>query len=69
MDGTAQMINLAKVYAWTGEKEFALDQLASARENSGGVTYGELKLNPQWNALRGDARFEKIVASLCAERR
>jgi hypothetical protein len=28
------------------------------------VTYGELKLDPFWDPLRGDPRFEKIVASL-----
>ena len=28
------------------------------------VTYGTLKLNPEWDSLRGYPRFEKIVASL-----
>ena len=28
------------------------------------ATYGDLKLNPVWDSLRGDPRFEKIVASL-----
>ena len=28
------------------------------------LTYGELKLLPFWDPLRGDPRFEKIVASL-----
>ena len=28
------------------------------------VRYGELKLMPWWDPLRGDPRFEKIVASL-----
>jgi hypothetical protein len=27
-------------------------------------TYGQLKLLPTWDPLRGDPRFEKIVASL-----
>jgi hypothetical protein len=30
----------------------------------GGIAYGELKLDPVWDPLRGDPRFEKIVASL-----
>jgi hypothetical protein len=30
----------------------------------GGVHYGDLKLDPVWDSLRGDPRFEKIVASL-----
>jgi hypothetical protein len=28
------------------------------------VSYGALKLLPFWDPLRGDPRFEKIVASL-----
>jgi len=28
------------------------------------ITYGQLKLLPRWDRLRGDPRFEKIVASL-----
>jgi len=29
-----------------------------------GVTYGGLKLDPEWDVLRSDPHFEKIVASL-----
>jgi hypothetical protein len=28
------------------------------------LSYGDLKLLPWWDPLRGDPRFEKIVASL-----
>ena len=28
------------------------------------LSYGALKLHPVWDPLRGDPRFEKIVASL-----
>jgi hypothetical protein len=28
------------------------------------VSYGQLKLEPYWDPLRGDPPFEKIVASL-----
>jgi len=30
----------------------------------GSPSYGDLRLNPMWDALRGDPRFEKIVGSL-----
>jgi hypothetical protein len=30
----------------------------------GYASYGQLKLMPFWDPLRGDSRFEKIVASL-----
>ena len=64
MDGPSYIVNLATIYAWTGEKDLALGQLEIAAKIPAGVTYGELKLYPQWDSLRGDPRFDKIVASL-----
>ncbi|HWY50895.1 MAG TPA: FlgO family outer membrane protein [Chthoniobacterales bacterium] len=64
MDGPSYIINLATIYAWTGEKDLALEQLAIAAKIPSGITYGELKLYPQWDSLRGDPRFEKLVAAL-----
>jgi Tfp pilus assembly protein PilF len=60
----------ARIAVYAGNKDSALEQLATSAHNpvSGGsgfgVTYGDLKLNPVWDTLRGDPRFEKIVASL-----
>jgi Flp pilus assembly protein TadD len=56
--------NLAIIYAWTGENDLALEQLAVSAQVPVGVTYGELRLDPVWDSLRSDPRFEKIVASL-----
>jgi tetratricopeptide (TPR) repeat protein len=50
--------------AWVGEKDLAFDLLASAAKLPNGPHYGELKLLPFWDPLRGDARFEAILASL-----
>src|SRR5437763_2810516 len=50
--------------AWVGEKELAFEQLATAAHVPGALTYGNLKLLPFWDPLRGDPRFEEIVASL-----
>jgi len=55
---------LALIYAWTGEKDLALEQLSVAARIPGHLSYGELRLHPYWDPLRGDPRFEKIVASL-----
>ena len=58
---------LAVIAAWVGEKDFACEQLATAVRypNSGlDLSYGDLKLLPWWDALRGEPCFEKIVASL-----
>ncbi len=64
LDGPSYITNLAIIYAWTGEKDLAIEQLALSASLPGGVSYGELKLFPQWDSLRGDPRFDKIVASL-----
>jgi hypothetical protein len=61
--GPAYVANLAVIYAWTGEKDLAIEQLELAIAAKGplGTHYGELKLDPEWDPLRGDPRFEKIV--------
>jgi TolB-like protein/class 3 adenylate cyclase/Tfp pilus assembly protein PilF len=55
---------LAVIYAWTGEKDLALEQLSVAARIPSHLSYGHLRLYPYWDPLRGDPRFEKIVASL-----
>ena len=54
----------AIICAWTGERELALGQLEAFVKTPGSHTYGNLRLSPMWDPLRGDPRFEKIVASL-----
>jgi hypothetical protein len=54
----------AIICAWTGERELALGQLEALVKTPGYHTYGNLRLSPLWDPLRGDPRFEKIVASL-----
>ena len=54
----------AVIAAWVGEKDLACEQLAVVVRPPSNVSYGELKLMPWWDPLRGDPRFEKIVASL-----
>jgi TolB-like protein len=54
----------AIICAWTGERELALGQLEAFTKTPGFYTYGNLRLSPLWDPLRGDPRFEKIVASL-----
>jgi len=61
MTGSELLRNLALIYAWTGEKELALDQIAVALQGPGHITYGQLRLYPWWDAIRDDPRFEKLV--------
>ncbi|MFL6514681.1 MAG: adenylate/guanylate cyclase domain-containing protein [Chthoniobacterales bacterium] len=50
--------------AWAGEKDLAMEQLTIGTQNPSFINYGELKLHPYWDPLRGDPRFERIVSSL-----
>jgi TolB-like protein/Tfp pilus assembly protein PilF len=52
------------ICAWAGETDLALEQLEAVTKIPGGPSYGDLRLDPMWDPLRGDPRFEKIVASL-----
>jgi TolB-like protein/Flp pilus assembly protein TadD len=63
---TEAYVNLcfAIICAWTGERELALGQLEAVARIPGGPSYGDLRLNPIWDPLRAEPRFEKIVASL-----
>jgi TolB-like protein/Flp pilus assembly protein TadD len=64
VDGTAFAVNLAQIYAWTGAKDLAIEQIAAVEGGPNELSYGLLKLHPYWDSLRGDPRFEKVVASL-----
>ena len=64
VDGSAFVINLAQIYAWTGQKDLAIEHIAAVERVPNWLSYGFLKLHPYWDSLRGDPRFEKIVASL-----
>src|ERR1700736_3388397 len=61
MTGSELLRNLAIIYAWTGEKELALNQIAAALKMPGHITYGQLRLHPWWDAIRDDPRFEALV--------
>ena len=67
ISGQSAKAYFAVIAAWAGEKDLALQQLATAAPTYGAAiatSYGMLKLFPFWDPLRGDPRFEKIVASL-----
>ncbi len=63
-DGADILYFYAVICAWTGERDLAIEQLKTLAKIPAGVSYGELRLDPAWDPLRGDERFEKIVASL-----
>jgi serine/threonine-protein kinase len=67
----AQMIKfLAMIAAWAGEKDLACEQLAIAIRypDVPPLSYGQLRLMPWWDPLRGEPCFEKIVDSLAPKK-
>jgi TolB-like protein/Tfp pilus assembly protein PilF len=62
--GPTMIKYLAMIAAWIGDKDLACEQLRIAIRPPSTVSYGQLKLLPFWDPLRGDPRFEQIVASL-----
>jgi TolB-like protein/Tfp pilus assembly protein PilF len=66
-NGSRVLQYFAITAAWAGDKDLALQQLEAglrAPAASSMLSYGVLKLFPVWDPLRGEPRFEKIVASL-----
>jgi TolB-like protein/tRNA A-37 threonylcarbamoyl transferase component Bud32 len=64
IEGPLLIKNLAVIYAWTGEKDRAIERLAEIAKLPNDISYGHLRLNPLWDPLRGDSRFEAIITSL-----
>ena len=68
INGSVMIKYLAMIAAWAGDKDLACEQLAIAARPPIALSYGQLKLLPFWDPLRGDPRFEKIVASLAPKK-
>jgi tetratricopeptide (TPR) repeat protein len=59
--GIAMVKYLAMIAAWVGDKDLACEQVAIAVRNPSDLSYGQLKLMPFWDPLRGDPRFAKLL--------
>jgi Flp pilus assembly protein TadD len=62
--GPDLVTNLAIVYTWTNEPELAFQELTVSVNAPRGILYGELKLDPAFDSLRKDPRFDKLLAEL-----
>jgi len=63
-NGMLMIKYLAMIAAWVGEKDLACEQIITVvRSPTGGLhlSYGELKLMPFWDPLRGEPCFEKLL--------
>jgi serine/threonine protein kinase len=64
VDGAPLTADLAEVYLWAGEHELAIEQLEVAEQIPRALTYGDLAKLPEWDALRDDPRFQKVLSQL-----
>ena len=58
-DGPPVAFHLALIYAWTGERDLAIEQLEIVSKIPNGPTYGMLRLDPVWDssaAIRGSKK-------------
>ena len=62
--GPAMVEFLGMIAAWAGDKFLACEEILRLANLLGPTCYGELKLWPLWDPIRGDPQFQKIVASM-----
>jgi hypothetical protein len=68
VDGPKTTAALAEIYAWVGEHDEAfrlIDHLLTVRN---GLTVPLLKLDPVWDPLRKDPRFQALIDKYAANR-
>jgi TolB-like protein/Tfp pilus assembly protein PilF len=61
INGPLMIQYFGMIAAWLGDKDLACEQLAIAARYPGTLHYGDLKLSPAWDPLRGDPRFEELI--------
>jgi TolB-like protein/Flp pilus assembly protein TadD len=61
LDGPKTTVALAQIYAWTGESDQALQILDRSLSTPNGVTAPFLRLDPIWDPLRSDPRFQALI--------
>jgi TolB-like protein/Flp pilus assembly protein TadD len=66
-DGPKMNVHLAQIYAWTGENDQALELLDRSLNTPNGVTVPVLRLDPMWDPLRSDPRFQALIDRYAAK--
>jgi len=66
-DGPQMTVALAQIYAWTGEKVKALQLLEHLLSTPAGISVVLLKLDPVWDPLRNDPRFQALIDKYSAK--
>jgi tetratricopeptide (TPR) repeat protein len=61
LDGADVLYFYAVIFAWLGEYDLAIEQLETLAKIPAGPSYGDLRLSPFWDPLRGDPRFDNVL--------
>ena len=61
LDGPKMTVALAQIYAWTGETDQALQLIDRSLSTPNGITVPSLALDPMWDTLRDDPRFQALI--------
>jgi len=67
-DGTQATAALAEIFAWVGEHDEAVRLLDHLLAVPSGLTVSVLKLDPVWDPLRKDPRFQALIDKYAANR-
>ncbi len=67
-DGPEVTVVLAQIYAWTGESDEAFRLLDHLLVVPNGITVPSLKLDPAWDPLRKDPRFQALIDKYASNR-
>jgi serine/threonine-protein kinase len=68
VDGPKATAALAEIYAWIGEHDEAFRLLDHLLAVPKGLTVPLLKLDPVWDPLRKDPRFQALIDKYAANR-
>ena len=60
-DGPMYTLAMAQIYTWCGEKDQAFQLIEKSLATPNGVTAPMLKLDPVWDPLRDDPRFQALI--------
>jgi len=61
-DGPSIATKLAVIYAQSGEVDNSIQLLAQLVELPNGPTFGTLRVEPEWDPVRSDPRFERLIS-------
>jgi TolB-like protein/Tfp pilus assembly protein PilF len=61
-DGPLLAVSRARIHCMCGDHETALAALERSLQTPAGITLAELRTDPVWDALRGEPRFQKLIA-------